>query len=283
MPKLFQPLVLCLRTLAYGLLSFTFLLCAPAFALDKPFDHSTWDQFLKRFVNEDGEVDYRGVKQEPELLEQYLHRLASMDPADFPEWPREEKIAVFLNAYHAAIVSVICRHYPVSSIQAIAGVWDVDTVRLADTPFSLNNIRIRELMGKYHDEKMHAALACGARGCPKLSRDAFTGPRVEGQLFLAARSFVNDMKFTRIVPGEKRIGLSRIYKWYAADFRLDFGVFENDKSLSDEEYAVLSFIAHYLEDAKKIEYLEEGGYKIKYLPFDWSLNEWRRKTENPSG
>ncbi|HXV27862.1 MAG TPA: hypothetical protein VD913_02755, partial [bacterium] len=48
---------------------------------------------------------------------------------------------------------------------------------------------------------------------------------------------------------------------------------ENDLKRSPQQMAVLSFIAHYLEDAKKIEYLEEGRYKIKYLPFDWDLNE----------
>lgn len=249
----------------------------PLHALDKPFDHSSWDAFLKKFVNEEGEVDYAGVQKDPTLLNEYLAQIAAVDLGDFNfEWPREEKLALWMNAYHAGVISIIVQHYPVKSIQSIPGVWDAATVPVALKKHSLNDIRASNLLGVFRDEKIHTALACGAKSCPKLRNEAFTGQKVEGQLFLATKAFVNDPERNQIIPGEKKIVLSRIFRWYAKDFQLDFGTVEKNDDMTYEEIAVLSFIAHYLEDLQKIEYLETTRYKIKYFPFDWSLNDWRR-------
>jgi len=38
--------------------------------------------------------------------------------------------------------------------------------------------------------------------------------------------------------------------------------------------SILSFLIYYSEDLQKIEFLEEGRYKIKYMPFDPELNDW---------
>ena len=251
----------------------------PLFALEQPFDHGLWDQFLKEFVSEEGQVDYKAVKANPSLLTRYLKKLESIDPADFGRhWPREERLALFINAYHAGCVAAIIQHYPVRTIQTIPGIWDLDFIKIAGLNYSLNRIQARELLQAFRDEKIHAALACPAKSCPRLIQEAYTGPRVEGQLFLAARRFVNGAEWTQILPGEKKVTLSKIYKWYGSDFRLDFGMPANEQGFSPTDYAVLSFIAHYLEDPQKVKFLEEGDFKIKYLEFDWSLNEWLKQT-----
>jgi len=244
-------------------------------ALEKPFDHSLWDRFLKRYVNEEGAVDYQGVLEEPELMDQYREQVNTISLDDFPRnWPREELLALWLNVYHLGVIQAVRENYPVKSIQSIPGVWDIQVVAVAGKSYSLNDIRRHQLILSFRDEKIHAALACGARSCPALSREAFTGSRVEGQLYVAARRFVNDAQRNRITPGKKKIQLSRIFKWYAPDFKLDFGSHRHENWKSPEEFAVLSFVAHYLDDSLKIDFLEEGQYKVKYLKFDWDLNEW---------
>jgi len=255
------------------LLTFVFFV-PPAFALEKPFDHSAWDQFLKTHVNDKGQLNFQAAKQDSHLLTEYLKQLEAIPFDQFERsWPREERLAVWLNAYHAGVVRVILDNYPVRSIHDIPGVWDLPVVRIGRQSFSLNGIRSIQLIENFRDEKIHVALACGAASCPRFRKEAFTGPRVEGQLFLATREFVNDPEFNQINPGEKTIYLSHLFKWYEQDFTLDFGSPENDSKLSPQQMAVLSFVVHYLEDAKKIEYLEARRYKVKYLPFEWALNE----------
>ncbi len=251
-------------------------------ALDKPYDHSAWDRFLKEFVNENGAVDYQAAHDHPELLNQYLDQIKSINRFEFDnDWPREERMALWINAYNAGIIKAIIDHYPVKNIQLIPGIWETDFLTVAGRPTGLNKIQKRELIGKFGDEKIHLVLACSGKSCPKLSRDAFTGPKVEGQLFKAAKDFVVDTERNKIVPGDRKIWLSRLFKWYKQDFWIDFGAPTNDRNLLPDDYAVLSFLSHYIDDIEKIKYLEEGNYKVKYLDFDWSLNQWQ-KTAQPS-
>lgn len=263
------------------ILLFSFFSVLPNLAAQAPgFDHSLWDQFLKRVVNERGEVNYQAAAQDSSLLNAYLEKLKQVDEVALrQQWPREEKLAFWINAYHAGIVQAVLAHYPVKSLLEIPSVWDIDAVQVGSHHYSLNNLRQRELIGTFRDEKIDTALACGARSCPAFSREAYTGPRVEGQLFLAAQRFVNDPVLNRIEPQAKKLQISKIFKWYAQDFKLDFSSEERDPRFSEEEYAVLSFLANYLKDENKIQYLEESRYKLKYLDFDWSLSEWRSESK----
>lgn len=257
-----------------------FSISLPAFALEAPYDHSKWNEFIEKFVDEEGNVDYAAVKQDPSLLKEYIETFKHIDKGDFNSgWPREELLAFWINVYNASVINIIQEHYPLKKgIQDIPGVWELRFIQVIEAKYSLNQVHKGILLKQFRDEKIHTALACGARSCPKLFPEAFTGPRVEGQLFLAAKRFVNDPVLNVITPGEKKIKLSRIFKWYGADFKLDFGRADNDRGLHPVDHAVLSFIANYLNNSEKVLYLEEGNYKIKYLNFDWSLNDSNSNT-----
>lgn len=246
------------------------------------FDHSAWDTLLKKYVNEKGDVDYQSVLADREALNGYLDDLMGADGlAMRTSWSREELMAFWLNAYHAGMINLVLEHYPVSSVLKIPSFWDISAVRIGKDPkfqqrFSLNDIRTGKLMNVYHDEKIHLALSMAAKGGPRLLAEAFTGPKVEGQLFLLTRKFVNDPFWVDVTPGKKKIRISRIFKWYGKDFNLDFGVPEPMGRFSNTETAVLSFLAYYLEDETKGEFLQQSKYKIEYPVFDWSLNDQKK-------
>lgn len=248
---------------------------ARAETLEKPYDHSLWDSFLKKYVNEKGEVNFAAAKQDPKLLNDYLAQLRTLNEIDFAQWPREEVMALWINAYHAAAIATVIKHYPVKSMQDIPSAWDTEVLQLTNRGYSLNFIRKEMLLSQFHDEKVHFALSDMTKSGPVLSRDAYTGPLLDGQLFMAARKFVNDPERNVILSSKKKVELSKIFKWYGADFTFNFGKPDNDRGLSREEFSFLSFISYYLENAEKAGFLEEGRYKIKYLPYDWSLNDWK--------
>lgn len=249
--------------------------------LEAPFDHSAWDQFLKQFVNENGEVNYGAVQKDRTLLDAYIKKLQTFNINEFRAWPREEQMALFINAYHAGLIRLITDHYPMTSIQGIPGIWDTMAIQLGESlsAFSLNQLQHEELLENFGDEKIHTALSCGARSCPRLSRDAFDGPRLEGQLFLATQKFVNDTSLNKVDTSKGELWLSLIFRWYKQDFLLDFGSVEQLPAFKRDEAAVVSFFAYYLEDTRQVEFLEENNFKIKYLPFDWSLNDWKPAEE----
>lgn len=245
-----------------------------------PFDHSEWDQFLKEFVNEKGEVNFRAARKNSDPLVKYLSKIRSIPEEELDEWPREERMTLFINAYNAGVVKAILDHYPVKEVMQIPGIWDHATIEIAiplkrSTPraYSPNQIQRDLLLRRFHDEKVLFVLFNGAKDSPPLLRDALVGPQLEGQLYLATRRFVNDGASNRVDPVSKKVILSRLFKWYGSDFLLNWGQTSDQKRWNAKEQAVLSFLAHYLEDPKKIEFLREGQYKVKYRPFDWSLRE----------
>jgi len=271
-----------LQKIAFALI--LFLLCSFPAGLyaATAFDHSAWDAFLKKNVNENGEVDYQSVAKDPKALNDYLASLTAVSELDVKQWPREEVLAFWLNAYHAVLIKSVIENYPTASVQRIPSFWDIAPFHFGkktkDQPqYSLSDIRVKKLIGVYRDEKIHLALSVAARGGPKLTTEAFTGPKVEGQLFLLTRKFVADPFYVDVTPGRNKIRISRIFKWYGSDFKLDFGTPEPRGKFSETENSVLSFLAYYLEDAAKGDYLQEGKYKIEYLPFDWSLNDWKKR------
>ncbi|MBP9865566.1 MAG: DUF547 domain-containing protein [Candidatus Omnitrophica bacterium] len=264
---------------AAGILIFSAgFLSNSCFAAAFHFDHASWDQFLKKYVNESGEVNYAGVKSDPVLLNQYMEQLSAAAAGSdvkkwlLDAWPREEQLAFWLNAYHAGVVLRVVQNYPLRSINDISGVWTTPTLKIGSRSFSLNDIRSIELINAFRDEKIHLALSCGARSCPPFPREAFVAARVEGQLFMIANQRVQDEKFVRIDPKKKRVFLSRIFNWYGNDFILDFGAQPGEEiKFTPPDMAVLSFVRHYTQDAEKIEFLENLRFKIKYMPFDWNL------------
>lgn len=246
------------------------------------FDHSAFNSLLKQYVNEKGEVNYRAIKENPSLLNDYLSQMPAVnEKVVLKKWPREEAIALWLNVYHATLIKLIVENYPVTSVQKIPSFWDITAFQIGNEreesfhSYSLNDIRTKKLMKIYRNEKFHLVLSLAAQGGPKLKNEAFTGPTVEGQIFKSTREWVNNPVYVDIVPGHKKIKISKIFKWYANDFKLNFGTSEPIGKFSASESAVLSFLAYYLEDESKIEYLQNGKYKIEYPPLDWTLNDWK--------
>jgi len=262
-----------------GFLSASFLFIAPADAAS--FDHSIWNQFLKKYVNAAGEVNYKEVQAQPQLLNQYVEALraagAGQGPVDWPlnAWPREERLAFWLNAYHAGVVLKVIENYPLKSLNDVSGAWSLPILKVGAASFSLNDIRAQQLIASFRDEKIHLALACSAKSCPPFPAEAFTGPRVEGQLFMITNQRVQDTRFVGVDINKKRVFLSRLFYWYGDDFILDFGALQGASvKFTPPDMAVLSFIRHYIHDAEAIDFLDGLQFKIKYLPFDWTLADW---------
>jgi len=106
------------------------------------------------------------------------------------------------------------------------------------------------------DPRIHFALNCGGRSCPPIR--SYHPEKLNEQLDLAARSFVTNE--TEIHPESDQLFLSRIFRWYEADF--------------GGRQGILEFIAHHVPDDDRCDTLREGKTKFnfEYQPYDWSLN-----------
>jgi hypothetical protein len=119
------------------------------------------------------------------------------------------------------------------------------------------------------------ALVCAALGCPILRNEPFTGDKLDSQLDDQTKRFLKDPEKFRIDRKGGRVYLSSIFKWFGEDFTKTYGTDKKFHKFDDTERAVLNFLAGYL-GADDREYLEKGDFSIKYLSYDWTLNENRQ-------
>jgi hypothetical protein len=212
-------------------------------------DHSRWDELLKKYVNEEGMVDYKGFLNDRESLQNYLQYLSSQTPTD--SWSVQELLSYYINTYNAYTVELILNNYPLKSIKDINGPWTKGIVPIGNSKLSLGGIE-NGILRKMDEPRIHFAINCASYSCPKLLNEAFTAGKINEQLDKVTLNFINGHKNELSANSPK---LSSIFDWYQKDFTV------NDKQ------DVIGYINKFANS--KI----NPSAKITYKEYNWNLNE----------
>jgi hypothetical protein len=260
----------------FALLIFTALFFMAAVTSAAQFDqtHAGYDALLKRFVT-DGRVDYRGLKADTAALDSYLESTAGVSEAAFNASTESEQLAFLINLYNAATLKLIIDHYPVKSIKDIGsffkGPWDQPVVGLFGKTITLDNLEHDIVRKQYSEPRIHMALVCAAKSCPTLRSEAYVADKLDAQLDDQSRRFLASPAGLRIDRGSKVVYFSSIFKWYGEDFVAGFSPPSGFSGLTKTERAVANFFSGHISPSDG-DYLKAGGYSVKYLDYDWSLN-----------
>ncbi len=222
------------------------------------FDHDLLDDLLKKYVDAEGGIDYEGLADDADTLQEYLRAVAS---APFDTMSRDEKLALLINAYNAFTLRLILDYYPVKSIKDIPGNqrWGDRRWNVGGNIWSLNEIEHEQIRPKFNEPRIHFALVCAAKGCPKLRAETYTGARLETQLEDQTVDAHRGDRWFRFDDENGVVHLTKLYDWYGGDFMQSAG-------------SVLRYVAGYAPALEKA--LDEGRTPtIKWLDYDWSLNE----------
>jgi hypothetical protein len=203
-----------------------------------------YTEVLATHVDNNGMVDYAALSRERKPLDDYVRSLEN--PAT-DGWNEQDWIAFWINAYNARTLQVIIDHYPVEGIRKIPGAWTKLRAPILGKERTLDEIEHKILRKQYREPRIHMALVCAAKSCPKLRTEPYTGAKLDEQLADQSRDFLSQADRFKI--DGKYARLSPIFKW----FKKDFG-------------SVPGFINRY--SGRDI-----SGMKIKYQHYDWSLNE----------
>src|SRR5262245_21427165 len=97
------------------------------------------------------------------------------------------------------------------------------------------------------------------------------GKSASQQLVDQTRKFLSSPTRFRIERANRCVYLSPIFEWFGIDFVKTYGA--NAKfSQRVAERAALNFVTRHVDDRDR-EYLIKEKYVVKYLDYDWSLNE----------
>ena len=209
-------------------------------------DESIYAELLKTYVSTEGEVDYKGLLMERTHLDTYLEQYKEIYPES--DWSDAQVLAYWINAYNAFTLKLILDHYPVRSIRAIGKPWKQPIVLAGPEQMSLDAVE-HDILRKRDEPRIHFAINCASRSCPKLANEPYRADRLEEQLERVTRDFIQSDANTLTADS---VSLSAIFKWFREDF---------------EATGVLPFINRYSG------VMLNPDAKIRYKPYDWSLNE----------
>ena len=222
-------------------------------------DHSAYDQLLKKYVNAQGLVNYKGLKADEKAFNQYLELLSKNPPA--ADWSRGDQMAYWINAYNAYTIRLVLNYYPIKSIKDIGSKiqipfvttpWAAKFFTIGGNKMSLDNIEHGILRKKYHDPRIHFTLVCASISCPRLRNEAYTGGQLERQMEDQGRDFLNNPAKNRVARDESQ--LSKYFDWYKGDWT------SNGQSVGGwvNRYSTVKVA---------------NNTKFAFLDYNWGLNE----------
>lgn len=220
------------------------------------YNHEPLNELLKAHV-QGGGVDYKGLAADQAKLDAYLAPARNFSTAGLS---RNEAMAFWINMYNAWTLKLILTKYPnVASIKELgttfSSPWKKRFVEIGGKTLTLGEIEHEILRKEFKDPRIHFAINCASRSCPPLLPEAYRAATLDTQLDGAARAFINKGANTRI-DGD-HLFVSRIFKWYRADFGEDIPAY------------ILKYASPPLKPAlKKL----GSSAKVVYMSYDWSLN-----------
>ncbi len=220
-------------------------------------DHDEFDRLLKKYVNEQGLVNYGGWKQNAadlSALDEYLHQFAAK--ADNAA-QGNEKAASLVNAYNAFVLQWILKNYPTESIWQLKDSFSGKRNDVGGRKVALDDIEhgsLRPLIGY----RAHAVLVCAARSCPPLQRFAYSSDKFDEQDDRAYRAWLGREDLNKFLPNEKKVEISSIFKWFKQDFEKAGGI--------------PKILGRYAPEPIRA-FAASGNYEIKHLSYNWGLND----------
>ncbi|MCM2370204.1 DUF547 domain-containing protein [Aporhodopirellula aestuarii] len=231
-------------------------------------DHQDWNTLLKRYVDANGNVNYTAWQSsaaDVQTLDRYLAQLSAAAPQS--QTSDAARLAFWINAYNAVTIRGILREYPTTSIRNHTAklfgynIWKDLLLTVGGEPYSLDQIE-HQLLRKLGEPRIHFAIVCASRSCPRLMAEAYTADKLEFQLTSNTKAFFANSGNFRYNPARQTFHLSSILDWFGEDFGRD-------------DAALLRTIAPYLptREAYDAAMTVSSSPSLSYLAYDWRLND----------
>jgi hypothetical protein len=250
--------------------------------------HDKCANILEEFVNDYGMVDYQGLRRKRLELRALLQEFSKLDRNEYKSWPREDKIAFWINVYNVQKLSIVADNYPIMPSSRILTVFyrGTDSIRhieekiaehrfiVMDEEFTFAEIEKRFFRGEFDDPRVFFAISSACLSSPPLRDQPYSGRNLSEQLDKQTRKFLSSPLAFSIDKEEHKVYLSALFQpsWCGREFVRKFAIGRKFKDQPAQTRAVLNFITNYISK-EDVTFLETGNYTIEYMTFDWTIND----------
>ena len=256
--------------------------------------HDKCAYILKSFVDENGMVDYRRLKAKRSGLRELLGEFDRLDSDEYQSWPKDDKIAFWINVYNVKLLHIIVRNYPIESSrfdrffwwestdirhippEGKVGTkkWDPYKFMVMDQEFTLAAIEERFFRKELADPRIFLALSYASLSSPPLRNEPYYGYKLDEQLDDQIKRFLSSPRGFKIDRQNQKVYLWALFQptWHGREFVSKFGTDKKFKNQPSATRAVLNFISNYVSE-RDASFLEVGNYSVESLKYDWRLND----------
>ena len=248
---------------------------------DVGFSHLDFEDLLRKYVDADGNVDYDSWHRSSAAFAQlasYLATVSRFSPDVSPDRfaTKNDELAYWIYGYNAWVIKSVLDHWPIESvtdmkapIEAITGLgfFYQQRFEFGGKPYSLLAVENNKIRKVHQDARIHFVLNCASDSCPVMRPTLPTGDALQALLATATTEFVIDPKNVSIDHANKRIVLSRIFKWFRRDFLNDL-----KKRGIPDEHGLADYVASVAPESMRAELRSAQEYDIVFSDYDWSLN-----------
>lgn len=219
-----------------------------------------WSSVLERFVDASGRTDFRALAQDRAALDRYVDWLSSHGPRSTPEayTSTSDILAYHINAYNAlAMHGVIERKIPdnFSSFFKRASFFRFRTIVVDGDETNLYDYE-NDVIRSLGEPRVHFALNCMVRSCPRLPRQPFVGATLDAELEALTRAFFDDDLHLQLDANRKVVKVSAILDFYTGDFVAT--------GRADD---LIPYVNRYLTEPVP------ADYRVRFLKYDWRINQ----------
>jgi uncharacterized protein DUF547 len=235
------------------------------------FAHDDWSKVLAKFVNTRGMVDYNALAKDRADLDRYLAAIEKASPASAPAMfpSRNDQLAYYLNAYNAQVFKGVLARGPEQDsvwkggfISGKAFFNDMK-ITIGGQQTSLKALEDDVIREGFQEPRIHAALNCASKGCPRLPQTAFDPALLKQQLDAGMTEFVAEARNVTVDAAGKTATVSKIFDWFEKDF------LAYEKRNGNPDPTVIDYINRYRAAGAKI----PSRYDVEYFEYDKSVNK----------
>ena len=251
--------------------------------------HDKCADILSNFVNDKGMVGYQKLVRERLELKTVLDEFTRLDRNEYSRWPKEDKIAFWINAYNMQMLSIIVQNYPIESQRWDRLWWPPTSIRhlnkriggigkqkfyVMDEEFTLAEIEKRFFRKEFDEPRIFFAISHASLSSPLLRNEPYYGYKLDEQLDDQAKKFLSSPSAFKIDREEQKVYLSALLQssWYGNEFISKYGTDKKFKDQQPTTQAVLNFITNYVSK-REILFLERQIYSVRHIKYDWRIND----------
>ncbi len=248
--------------------------------------HDKCAEILKTFVNKKGMVDYKTLRRKRLKLKALTDEFDNLDRKVYDSWPKNDKIAFWINAYNIHKLNVVTDNYPIHGSRFLIPIWGPNSIRhiekiinrykflVMDEQFRFPDVEARFFCKEFDDPRIFFALTQATLSGPPLRNEPYTGRKLDKQLDDQVVNFLSSPLSFRIDKAREKVYLSAIFQatWYGKEFISKYGIDRKFKDQQPATQAVLNFITHYVSK-ETASFLEVENYSVQFIKYDWTIND----------